>query len=137
MSVSSIRSLRLPVISAIGAAKSFYEFPITEWRDTRPIPHSRQQDQFCASPVCGDSLNGDGIFDGDYVILRLTFERHEIKQGQLVAVFTPYGLLLKHIYFTLNKKVRLVSANTEFEDILLDAEEVNVQGIVVRIERDL
>ena len=38
---------------------------------------------------------------------------------------------------TLGGKVRLVSANPAYEDILLDAEEVIVQGIAVELVRRL
>jgi SOS-response transcriptional repressor LexA len=87
--------------------------------------------------ITGSSLIDDGILDGDCVIVRLTFERYELTPGRLVAVLTPYGLLVKHIYVTLDDHVRLVSANPAFEDMVLEPEEVTVQGIAVRIERDL
>jgi SOS-response transcriptional repressor LexA len=60
-----------------------------------------------------------------------------MKPGQLAAVFTPYGLLLKHIYYTLGNKVRLVSANPAYDDLVLDAEDVTVQGIAVQVVRQL
>lgn len=85
----------------------------------------------------GLSLVGDGIFDGDCAIVRLTFDQYEVTPGRLVAVLTPYGLLLKHIYLTLDDRVRLVSASPDFADILLDSTEITIQGVVVRIERDL
>ena len=129
--------MHIPVLSTIGAARSFYDLPLRGWVDIQPPLGARPSDQFCAGIVNGESLYDDGIHDGYYVVFRLTFEREEIKPGALVAVFTPYGLLLKHIYYTLDKKVRLVSANPAYEDIVLDSEDVTVQGIAVQVVRQL
>jgi repressor LexA len=130
-------TMRVPILAAVGAAKSIDDIEIEGWRSIRKVKNARLHDSFCASPICGDSLEGDGVLDGDFAIIKLTFEPYEIMQGSLVAAYTPYGLLIKHIYYTLNGKVRLVSSNVRYEDILLDAGEVRVQGLVVRIERDL
>jgi SOS-response transcriptional repressor LexA len=129
--------LHVPVLCTIGAAKSFYDLPITGWIDIKPPKNARPSDRFCAAMVNGDSLEGEGIQDGDFVVIRTTFEAHEIRPGKLVAVFTSYGLLIKHIYVGLNDKVRLVSANKAYEDIVLDAEDVKIQGIVVQLVRNL
>lgn len=127
----------IPVICIIGASQSIENLPIQQWREIRPIEGARPFDRYCAAQVNGDSLKDDGIYDGDFVIIRLNFEAYEIKPGRLVATLTPYGLLLKHIYLTLNNQVRLVSANPNYEDLLLDLEDVQIQGVIVRIERDM
>lgn len=129
--------LYLPVICSIGAARSFDDLPIGDWRETRPVESARPLDQFCFAQVSGESLYEDGIHDGDFILIRLTFEDLELTPGRLLAVFTPYGLLIKHVYKTLDNKVRLVSANPAYEDILLEADDVTVQGIAIRVERDL
>jgi SOS-response transcriptional repressor LexA len=130
-------TVRIPVVCMVGAARSFEDSPIQGWREIRPIKNARPFDRFCAAPVAGNSLIDEGIIDGDYVIVRLNFEDYDITPGKLAVVNTPYGLLLKHVYQTLDRKVRLVSANPAYEDIVLDADDVTVQGVVVRIERDL
>ena len=128
--------VRIPVICLIGASRSIEHLPIREWRDIRPIKNARPFDRFCAARVSGNSLLDDGIHDNDYIIARLTFELSEITPGKLVAVLTPYGLLIKHIYLQLDGRVRLVSANPVYEDIVLDTTDAEIQGIVVRVERD-
>ncbi len=137
MILESFQPVRIPVVCAIGASQSIEHLPIAEWREIRPIANARSFDRFCAARVVGASLTGDGIFDGDYLIVRLTFEQYDITPGKLAAVLTPGGLLVKHIYPTLDGRVRLVSSNPDYEDFLLDAEDVTVQGVVVRVERDL
>lgn len=134
---ASFEAVRVPVICQVGAGRSAEEFPIREWREIRPIRGARPFDRFCAARVSGQSLINDNILDGDYAIIRTNFELYELKPGRLVAALTPYGLLIKHIYVTLDDKVRLVSANSTYEDIVVDASEVEIQGLVVRVERDL
>lgn len=122
--------MRIPVVSTIGAARTFDDLPIDEWVDVPAPKHARKTDRFCSAIVVGDSLTGCGIHDGDVAVVRLTFDAGEQRQGQLLAVWTPYGLLLKFAYWTLKGKVRLVSANPDYEDLLLDADDVKVQGVV-------
>lgn len=125
------------LICEAGAAHTAPDLPIGTLREIRPIAGARRSDRFCAAVVRGRSLSDDGIFDGDCAIVRLTFESYEITPGRLVVVLTPYGLLIKHIYLTLDQHVRLVSACASYSDLLLEPSEVKIQGIVVRIERDL
>jgi SOS-response transcriptional repressor LexA len=127
----------VPLICEAGAARSIENLPRAGLREIRSITGARRSDQFCAAVIVGSSLADDGILDGDCIIVRLTFERHELTPGRLVAVLTPCGLLVKHIYLTLDDRIRLVSANPAYEDMLLDLDQVTVQGIAVRIERDL
>lgn len=130
--------LFVPVLSLVGASRSMpIEFlPIVKWREIRPIPGARPNDRFCAAHVNGDSLKDEAIQDGDYAIIRLTFDRHEVTPGKLVAVLAPVGLLVKRIYPMPGGRVRLASSNGDYEDLHFDACEVTVQGIVVRVERD-
>lgn len=135
----TINWIRVPIVCAIGAAKkhqAFDDVPILEWRDIREIKGSRPFDQFCGAPVEGDSMIGDGIFNKDYAIFRITFDIWEVTPGRLCAVWTPNGLLIKRVYITLNDEIRLASSNPEYTDLVFNVEEVSIQGIVVRIERD-
>lgn len=140
-SASSCRDfipVRVPVLSLIGASTSMPidYFPIMKWREIRPIAGAGPNDRFCAAHINGNSLQDEAILDGDYAIFRVTFDEREITPGKLVAVMTPCGLLVKHIYPLQGGRVRLASANDEYEDLYFDAKDVRVQGIVVRVERD-
>jgi hypothetical protein len=55
--------------------------------------------------------------------------------GHIAAVQTPLGLLLKHVYITA-KEVRLVSSNLDYEDLFFAPGDVEINGIVKRVERD-
>jgi SOS-response transcriptional repressor LexA len=136
ISVEPFAPVRIPLVCLVGASRSLEHLPIQEWRDIRPIKNARPFDRFCAARVSGNSLYDDGIFDGDYIISRLNFELAEITPGKLVVALTPYGLLVKHIYQMLDGRIRLVSANPVYTDLVIDAADVEIQGIVVRVERD-
>jgi phage repressor protein C with HTH and peptisase S24 domain len=134
-----IKWIRVPIICTIGAAKkheTFDDVPILEWRTIREIKGARPFDQYCGAPVEGNSMIGDNIQHNDFAIFRTTFDIWEVTPGQLCAVWTPQGLLIKRVYITLNDEIRLASSNPEFCDLVFSVEDVSIQGIIVRIERD-
>lgn len=65
----------------------------------------------------GDSMTGDGIFDGDLVLLR---PQVEILPGEIAAVYASdsYESTLKHVHFE-KKQVRLRAGNPAYHDILI------------------
>lgn len=118
------------------AGKAIIRAPVEGWREVRFFHAGKDRHHYYATTMVGDALIDEGILDGDYVLVCVDFEKSEIRPGKLVVVSTPYGMLVKHIYPTLTGKVRLVAANPDYEDLLLEAEDVQIQGLVVRIERD-
>jgi SOS-response transcriptional repressor LexA len=141
LSASQVREVvnlvRVPIVSSIGAARSADNLQIDEWQEIHLLKPRRQSDIICGAIINGDSLSDEGIYDGDCVVVRKTFDSHEITQGRLVAVFTPYGFLIKRIYRTMSGQVRLVSSNPAYEDIVLDIEEIVIQGVVEQLVRNL
>jgi SOS-response transcriptional repressor LexA len=126
----------IPLLGSVGASRSHERFDMTGWRNISPIRNAAPSDKFIATPVEGDSLTGDRIFDGDFVIIRLTFDLDEITPGKLVSVNTPSGTLIKHIYRRPDGQIRLVSSNDAYAPIVYDEELVTICGIVVRAEQD-
>jgi SOS-response transcriptional repressor LexA len=129
--------LRVPLLSVVGASKNMADLPIQGWRWIRTSEKVREWDSHCAAIIQGESLAGDNITSGDIAIFRLNFEVSEITPGRLAAVWTPNGLLVKHVYVTLDERVRLVSTNPSYPDLIFDVADIDIQGIVVRVERDL
>jgi SOS-response transcriptional repressor LexA len=116
--------------------KFLEDLAVKQWREIRPLKNARAGDRYFCCHIVGDSLSGDGIFDGDYVVCREPFKLSEITHGSLAAVSTPVGLLVKHVFFGL-KEVHLANSNPDYEDLYFKPDEVEVRGIVVRIERDI
>lgn len=97
----------------------------------------KQHDKFALVDVRDDSLTGDGIEPADTLIIRITFDAGDLTQGKLVAVNTPAGFLVKHLYRTMTNKARLVSSNKNFPDMVYGLNEVLIHGIVVGKVHDL
>jgi repressor LexA len=65
----------------------------------------------------GRSMIGDGILNGDLVLLRPNID---VQQGEIAAVYAgdSYNSTLKHVYFE-PEQVRLKASNSEYQDILI------------------
>jgi repressor LexA len=126
--------VRVPVLGEIGAGKgasSIEYLPIVRWRDIRLPSWAKPYDRFFVAEICGDSLE-PYVHDGDYAIVHKTVE---CKQGELVAILTPEGMLIK-LYYIEGEQVRLESFNPEFPPQFFSTNEVTIQGRVVRTEHD-
>ena len=87
--------------------------------------------------VSGDSMIEDSIIEGDFVIMRSVEDINEAKNGDIVAArVSGYGTTLKRFYKE-GDRVTLKPANTKYEPIKVDAEAVEVQGILVGMWRDV
>jgi len=107
--------------------------PIVSWRTIRPIKGRALRDQFACVRVVGDSLSGANICNGDFAILRLT---NEARPGDLVVASTPMGLTIKYLDYA-DGRILLRCANPACSDQQWDPEDVRIQGVVKRVERDL
>lgn len=97
-------------------------------------------DCYYALEVMGDSMIDAHVLDGDRVILRAT---SEARNGQMVAARLSSGeVTLKSLYrekdtATGKEQVRLQPANKAYQPIIVAPDQVMVQGVVVKIERNL
>jgi SOS-response transcriptional repressor LexA len=131
----TLQYVRIPVVAQLGAGKSVEYLPIVKFRDVRLPSWARVGDRFVIIEVCGDSLKKHRIFNGDFALVHLT---KDIKQGDLVGVLTPIGMLVKYVYLELDGHVRLESSDKKnYPPMWFELSEVEIQGKVVRIERDL
>jgi SOS-response transcriptional repressor LexA len=114
------------------------EMPILGKVKVAPVDGARPWDRFIRSKVSGDSLKEEDILDGDQVVLKITFEMHEVKNGVIVAAMTPVGLTLKRFFLEPDPdglKVRLCPANPAHEELVFDYNDVEIQALLVRRER--
>lgn len=126
----------VPVVGQVCAGKtgeSIECLAIIKWRDIRLPSWAKPNDRFCAAEINGDSLKNDGIFDGDFAIIHIT---QDLSDGNLAAVFTSYGMLIKYIFLNADGRVRLESANDEYPPLYFEPIEITIQGKVIRTERD-
>ena len=82
--------------------------------------------------VKGDSMIGDGILEGDKVLLRPDIE---IQSGEIAAVLVSEEsggaseATLKRVYFQEPESVILRASNTRYPDRVLDGARVKIAGV--------
>ena len=85
--------------------------------------------------VTGDSMIDDSIIEGDLVVMREVSSINEAKSSDIVAARVPgQGTTLKRFYRKGNK-VTLQPANAKYEPLEIDANALELQGILVGIWR--
>lgn len=85
----------------------------------------------------GDSLEGIGIFHGDQVLCQTTFTKRQIKPHHICIVYLHETdeTLAKSVAYK-QDSVILRSYNARIPDIVLRPEQVEVQGIVLKLLRE-
>lgn len=87
------------------------------------------------SEVCGESLSGAGIYDGDYALIHLN--PSDIRDGDLIAAYTQNdGMLIKFFWHNYDGQIRLEGANPSWPVRYYDPADITIQGKVIRTERD-
>lgn len=87
--------------------------------------------------VSGDSLCGDGVLDGDILIVKRVVQAGEVKSGKMVIAQLPTGkCVVKRIFFE-DGKVVLRSSNSQYKDLVFERDELMVEGIVKELKRVL
>ncbi len=90
-----------------------------------------QDGELYALKVHGNSMIGDGIFDGDFAIIKK--QNYADNGDTVVAIIDDNEATLKRFYREKNQ-IRLQPANPTFSPIF--RKEVEVRGIVVKIIRE-
>ena len=94
------------------------------------LPHRR--DDFLLR-VRGDSMTGDGILDGDLVLLRPAVD---VPHGAIAAacVGDEREATLKRVFYE-GERVRLKASNPAYKDILVPAKDVQFAGLLKGVVR--
>ena len=84
--------------------------------------------------VRGESMVDAGIFDGDYVVVRV---QRTAESGDIVVAGIPGEEATVKTYLTRRNKVVLRPANAKLDDMVFDPRDVTVYGRVVTVLRRL
>ena len=124
------KSVNLIDYGQVGAGKIIDFIPRGKRRVN--VPQSQKTEGLVTVSVCGDSLRDLGIADGDRLICQTKFEKSEVKNGKLVVAQLPcLGLIVK-FFFQFENKIILRSANPRYEDLIYDADLVEIKAIVIQ-----
>ena len=125
----------IPVLGAVAAGGLVETFDdVQEHLDLAPVLETRG---LFALTVNGDSMVDAHIADGDVVLMEPVLEPRRLRQGTIVsALVAGSGTTLKHFHLD-GSVVRLEAANPAYDPIELPAEQVQVQGKLMAVWRQV
>jgi repressor LexA len=123
-------SFELPLAGIVAAGKPI---EAVETPDTIEVPSSMAgPGENFVLRVQGDSMIGDGILDGDYVIVR---KQAAADSGQTVVALIRGEATVKRFYLK-EKRIELRPANPAMSSIFVEDEEsFRIEGVVVGVIR--
>jgi repressor LexA len=124
------RAVELPMLGYVAAGSPI---EAVVGADTIAVPEDMvgKRDTYVLR-VKGDSMIDEQIRDGDYVIVE---DRHSADNGEMViALVSGADVTLKKFYRE-QGRIRLQPANPAMQPILVDPDQVQVQGVVVGVMR--
>jgi len=88
-----------------------------------------------ALTVNGDSMIDACIADGDMVLMEPVNDANFLRNGTIVSAMLPgSGTTLKY-FFKSGNQVRLEAANQNYEPIIINADEISIQGKLLAVWR--
>jgi repressor LexA len=128
-----LAAVDLPLLGTVAAGEPIEAI---EQQEAIAVPEDRVSGSAAAHYVLrvrGDSLIDEQIRDGDYVIVQA---RETAGDGEMViALVDGQSATVKKFYREPGGKLRLQPANPALKPLLLDADRVQVRGIVVGVIR--
>ena len=125
------RALDLPLVGTIAAGTPLEAVPTTE-TITVPADMVSGRGRTFVLKIHGDSMTGEHIREGDYVVIE---ERQTARDGEtIVALVDGADATLKRFYRD-GATVRLQPSHPTMPPIVLAADRVQVQGVVVGLIR--
>ncbi len=123
----------VPVMGSIAAGGLIETFSdVQEKLDISEVFH--RKDVF-ALLVNGDSMIDACIAHGDMVLMEPVRSKSSLKNGTIVSALVPgLGTTLKYFFYR-KEKIFLEAANTSYEPIELNPEEVVIQGRLLAVWR--
>ena len=124
--------VELPLMGTVAAGLPIEAVPDTESLAVPPDMVRRGRESYVLR-VQGDSMIDEQIRDGDYIVVNA---RDTADDGQMVvALVGGDSATVKKLYREGDGRIRLQPANRHMAPIIEDADNVQVQGIVVGVIR--
>jgi repressor LexA len=127
---SPVESAELPLFGEVAAGVPIESIPDAE-QVYVPANFLRSGDHYVLR-VRGDSMIGDGVHDGDLVIIQKT---ETAADAEMVVALVGDEVTLKRIYREGSSMIRLQPANPALPSMTVGAADVQVQGVVVGLLR--
>jgi repressor LexA len=126
-----VHAVQLPLLGRVAAGSPIEAI---EDRETIFVPEDMiGRKETYVLQVKGDSMIDEQIRDGDYVIVE---SRTTAREGEMViALLEGEKATLKKFYHERPGVIRLQPANAHMKPILVDADDLQIQGVVIGILR--
>jgi len=126
------QAVELPLLGAVAAGLPIEAVSQNETLSVPPDMIRRGRDNYVLK-VQGDSMIDEQIRDGDYIVVS---QQDTAENGQMVvALVGGDSATVKKLYREPGNRIRLQPANVTMDPIVVDAREVQVQGVVVGVIR--
>ena len=123
----------VPVLGSVAAGGLIESY--ADEKQTLDINDVFQKDGVFALTVNGDSMEDAFIADGDMVLLEPVREPNFLRNGTIVSAMVPgSGTTLKY-FFKKNNQIILEAANPKYDPIVLNLDEVVIQGKLLAVWR--
>ncbi|MBO6971797.1 MAG: repressor LexA [Prochlorococcus marinus CUG1431] len=123
----------IPVLGAVAAGGLIESFSDVD--ESLDMSEVLDKDGVFALTVNGDSMVDAFIADGDMVLMEPVKELSYLRNGTIVSAMVPgSGTTLKYFYKK-NNKIVLEAANSNYEPITLDIDQVTIQGKLLAVWR--
>lgn len=125
----------VPIMGSIAAGGLIETFDdIQEKLDISDV--FKKKDIF-ALTVNGDSMIDAQIANGDMVLMEPVKDKYSLRNGDIVSAMVPgLGTTLKY-FIKKNNKINLEAANPKYEPIILDFDQVIIQGKLLAVWRKI
>ena len=123
----------VPILGSIAAGGLIETFnDVQENLDINDI--LKKKDIFALS-VNGDSMIDANIADGDMVLMEPVKDFYSLRNGTIVSAMVPgLGATLKY-YFKKGREIILEPANQNYESIIIESDQVIIQGKLLAVWR--
>lgn len=126
---------RVPVLGSVAAGGLIETY--TDVQENLDLSDVLNKKDVFALKVNGDSMIDACISDGDMVLMEPVREVYSLKNGLIVSALVPgMGTTLKY-FVRKSGKIILQAANPSYEDIILNAEDVIIQGKLLAVWRKI
>tara|TARA_Y100000589_G_C27175867_1_gene638730 strand:- start:690 stop:1316 length:627 start_codon:yes stop_codon:yes gene_type:complete len=123
----------IPVLGSIAAGGLVETF--SDVSEKLDLSELLQRKGIFALTVNGDSMVDAYIADGDMVLMEPIDSKYSIRNGDIVSAMVPgLGTTLKY-FFKRGNKISLEAANIRYDPIVLDLDQVTIQGRLLAVWR--
>ena len=131
--IDSINSQGIPIMGSVAAGGLIESF--SDVNETLNFTEVFSKKDVFALTVNGDSMIEAQIADGDMVLMEAIKDSFLVRNGDIVSAFVPgLGTTLKY-FLKKDNKIILEAANPAYEPIILDPDQVEIQGKLLAVWR--